>query len=1223
MSSDNLIGTRIGTYEITAVIGTGGMATVYRAIQGNLGRAVAIKMLKMLSPAFGDDVGFMRNFEREARVTAQLEHPSIIPIYEFGAYQNRPYLVMRLLEGGTLAGRLRDGARFNPVQAEIVLSAVAGALDHAHRRGVIHRDIKPGNVLFDLEDKPYLSDFGIAQLSSYSESGLTGATMITGTPLYMAPEQWIGAVMDARADIYALGILVYEMLTGRTPFKVETPYALMQQHINEAPPPLHEIAPDLAPELTPIVLKALMKGTADRYATAGAFADAFRVHLRENAARYAGLDTTLPPARAAMRAPNDPITAIFDTFAPPAPPMDKKSAATPLPPMGAPPMVAPPQSAYRGRSARATSSTAIILAGAAALIGVLIIALNGLTPDEGGSINVGAAALLIGVIGIGIGAAAFARTNARTRSLPPPKPTLTDTQTWYEIPLTMREAAESPDVRAPDKQDAAPTPLLPVTESSKEQIAPPPPPRERDALYDTREFDVYTMERGESEPLPIRRFVPPPFEPFRSSPVPPPAVRRARVLSDFAEGDEFAGYRLLKRLDSGDANRVYHAINTRNERPVALKLMQGANERAFSRFKQESLILDSLQHPHIVQFLDFGVEEGCIYLVMPLLTGRSLKSRITAGGLSVPVVIDWTSKFTSALTYIHARAIVHRDFRPVNIVFSADETPYLTEFSIAKRIGEEQALGLTMAGEVLGTPGYIAPEQRLMGEVSPASDQYSLAVVAFEMLTGVMPFDAPKSMMDNLYAKAKRATTIRAALPSAVDEVLLRGMALRPDERYDDVRAFCTALEAALMTPKAVIPPPLVSPDLSPSRSTAPTGHVFISYSRAQKEYARRIADWLTGAGFDVWIDDQIDYGDDWWRTIVHAIETCGAFLVIMSPEAEASDWVQREVGNALKFKKPLYPLLYTGENWSLFVWTQYADVRVLTAASGTIEPPLPPADFLERLAKSARRGASVGREIIVSPQTPRGEPVSIARALPQAPAPSLSAPPAPFVAASAPQAPPAGVAWRPALPPDDQPKPPRHEIIRILFLSADPKNERRLRLSDELHDVDEYLRKSEYRDRFDLKEAWAVQIADLQGYLLRYKPHIVHFSGHGSREGAILLQDAMGNAAPVKPAALGNLFQTLKDNIRCVVLNACYSELQARAIVGHIDCVIGMSQTIRDSSAITFAGQFYQALGYGRHIGTAFNLGKNALDLYATGESETPHMLIRDGLAPEDVTLF
>ncbi|MDZ4767170.1 MAG: protein kinase [Chloroflexota bacterium] len=1275
-SSSDFIGAKLGTYEIVELIGRGGMGEVYRAIQSNLGRQVAVKVLP---PELGRDSDFRARFDREARLTARLEHPAILPIYDYGTQADRPYIVMRLLDGGSLAHRLGDDGRLNPLEVNTLLKTLASALDYAHRQGVIHRDIKPSNILFDLDMNPFIADFGIAQLTSSFDHD---DSVIAGTPNYMSPEQVTGQRGDARSDIYSLGIVVFEMLTGRTPFGGETPFAVIMKHMNDAPPALHEFIPDLTPELSAVVAKALAKKPEDRYATAGAFATAFAGAIQPDTARYAALPVAPPLTPPSAGDPALERTATFTEFDALSTPtamgafagLDRQKAAG-----NATGASAPPPQSISSRAANARVDGRVVVVGVELIALLLLVVIAPTTPTFNFGVLGVAMITAAALVTLGVVLSGRERRSARPArleidshvgiDLSVTPPTFDPTRTDYDMPHpSVKEAAPLSDAKP---GALAPPQALSIPEAERRderrsfggELAPPPPmlsdegdttptqlevppgrtpPRVApDALFDTSDFYAVPTPPRDLPRSATGHEVAPPLDGdgLISLNLPKYSLRgriERRALADFNDGDEFAGYKLLKRLDTGDTNRVYHAVNVRNERQVALKLMQGAGERALSRFKQESLILAELQHPHIVQFLDFGVDDAFIYLVMPFLTGHSLKTRLAQGALPPETVIDWTDKFASALSYIHARAIVHRDFRPVNIVFSGEGQPFLTEFSIAKRIGDDQAaLGLTMAGEILGTPGYIAPEQRLMGEVSPASDQYSLAVVAFEMLTGVIPFDPPKNMMDNLYAKPKRATALKPELPKRADEVLLRAMELRPDDRYADVRAFCQDLESAL-TQKSM---PLAHPSFLgmgtvttdavklPLGGEAAAGHIFVSYSRAQSGYARRVADWLIAAGFDVWIDDQIDYGDDWWRTIVRAIETCGALVVIMSPEAEASDWVQREVGNALKFKKTIYPLLYTGENWSLFVWTQYADVRVLSATTGTIDPPLPPADFLDRLAKSAPRKVSPGREVTVPVTVPASAPQPPWGGVKPAPMPSSSLP----MQQAAPQAPPAptrrggqGGEVRSAAPqaPMGDVKPIRHEIIRILFLSADPKNERRVRLSDELHDVDEYLRKSEYRDRFDLKEAWAVQIADLQGYLLRYKPHIVHFSGHGSREGAILLQDAMGNAAPVHPGALSNLFATLKDNIRCVVLNACYSEIQARAIVQHIDCVIGMSYAIKDSSAVKFAGQFYQALGYGRHIGTAFNLGKNALELYDTGEETTPQMLIRAGLQPDEITL-
>lgn len=189
--------------------------------------------------------------------------------------------------------------------------------------------------------------------------------------------------------------------------------------------------------------------------------------------------------------------------------------------------------------------------------------------------------------------------------------------------------------------------------------------------------------------------------------------------------------------------------------------------------------------------------------------------------------------------------------------------------------------------------------------------------------------------------------------------------------------------------------------------------------------------------------------------------------------------------------------------------------------------------------------------------------------------------------------------------PPDSIDKP-----IKILFLAGNPVDTDKLRLDEEMRGIDQSLRQAEFRDRFETQQQWAVRVTDLQGHLLRHRPHIVHFSGHGSPTSEIILEDNNGNSQPVSVRALGQLFSVLKDNIRCVVLNACYSEQQAQAIAKHVDCVIGMSKAIGDKAAISFAVAFYQALGFGRDVKTAFDLGCLQIDLQNLDEQDTPKLL-------------
>jgi CHAT domain-containing protein len=190
---------------------------------------------------------------------------------------------------------------------------------------------------------------------------------------------------------------------------------------------------------------------------------------------------------------------------------------------------------------------------------------------------------------------------------------------------------------------------------------------------------------------------------------------------------------------------------------------------------------------------------------------------------------------------------------------------------------------------------------------------------------------------------------------------------------------------------------------------------------------------------------------------------------------------------------------------------------------------------------------------------------------------------------------------------------------IKILFLAANPKDTDHLRLSEEVREIQTALRKSNLREAYDFRQEWAVRIEDLQEHLLRHQPHLVHFSGHGSAANGLMLEDMEGYCRTVSERALGKLFSVLKDDIRCVVLNACYSAKQASAIAKHIDCVVGMSRAVSDVAAIQFSTAFYRALGFGRDVRTAFELGCSQIDLAGLDEHDTPQLLARN-MKPEEL---
>ena len=365
--------TEIEGFHEVEEIGRGGMAVVYRAVETKSRQVVAIKLM---SVELSDDLGFRKRFQREADVLQRLRHPAIVPILGHGEHGGQPYLVMPYLSGGSLADRLKGGPR--PPGEVALLARIAGALDSAHRQGIIHRDVKSTNILFDAAGRPYLTDFGIVKLLDDAGTVVTQTGASLGTPGYMSPEQVRAQPLDGRCDVYALGVVLFEMLTGRLPFIATNPYAQAFQHVSDPVPIARTFNSALAAGWQPIIERALAKDRENRYPTAWA--------VIQDAGNLIDLSAPIPAPGAALpaRPPAPPPAAavaqakpVAPAVAPakPAPPAADNAHHTPTKPLAAAggksvgPVAARPARPVAGSSGRLVVIVLLTLVGLLALGG--------------------------------------------------------------------------------------------------------------------------------------------------------------------------------------------------------------------------------------------------------------------------------------------------------------------------------------------------------------------------------------------------------------------------------------------------------------------------------------------------------------------------------------------------------------------------------------------------------------------------------------------------------------------------------------------------------------------------------------------------------------------------------------------------------------------------------------------------------------------------------------
>ncbi len=299
---EDLTGKQLGQYQIVSQLGKGGMATVYKAFQPSMERYVAVKLLPR---DFAEDPQFVKRFKHEAKAIAQLQHPNILPVYDFSEADGYTYIVMPFINGGTLT-ELTQKQSLSIEQSINIISQIGSALDYAHAHGILHRDVKPSNVLIDEHGTCLLSDFGLAKVVE-GNTKYTATGSIIGTPDYMSPEQGRGDRLDSRSDIYSLGIMLFELATGYVPFQAETPIGVIIKHIQDPLPSPRSLNPNIPESIEPIIGKALAKDPEDRFTTAKELVEALQAAIR-NTTR-SSMPMPLPPTR-------DPLPTLIASIMP-------------------------------------------------------------------------------------------------------------------------------------------------------------------------------------------------------------------------------------------------------------------------------------------------------------------------------------------------------------------------------------------------------------------------------------------------------------------------------------------------------------------------------------------------------------------------------------------------------------------------------------------------------------------------------------------------------------------------------------------------------------------------------------------------------------------------------------------------------------------------------------------------------------------------------------------
>jgi serine/threonine protein kinase len=822
-------------YEILAELGRGGMGVVYKAKQVAARRLVALKMIRDGVLAGPEQ---RVRFRIEAEAAARCQHPNLVRIYEVGEHAGLHYFSMELAEGGSLTKSVA-GRQLPQAEAARLVQTLAEAVGYAHDKKIVHRDLKPANVVLTADGRPLITDFGLAKRLD-SDTALTGSAAVLGTAGYMAPEQAAGQArhVGPAADVYALGAILYELLTGQPPFRAESWETAVRQVLHEEPTPPGRLRPDLATDLENVCLKCLEKEPGQRYAGARGLAEDLGRFLAGQsvlAAPAADWERQARWARQAGFEIEDVLThGVRDVVYRARQTHLNREVALKV--VTAPALAGP---AARDRLRREAEVVArldhpniVRIYSSGELHGRTYLAFEyvaggsliervvdqAMPPRQAAQLVQQLAQAIHYAHQRGVLHCALKPSNVLLTADGVPKITNFGLSILLEEPASERRLAfrRLADYLAPELVDGRADEVGPATDvyalgAVLYKLLTGDPPFVAEtvaataALVRSRPAPPPSAVRGEVpaalDTICLRCLAKHPWHRLAS------AGELAEELGRFLAADSPAGkipspvggYEVLRVLGQGSMSIVYEVREMATGRPLALKMMQPEfhHDKALrDRLREVAARVAQVRHPNIVEVYDCREQYGVPYFLMELVPGGSL-NRQRPGRPGIPESVALVRTLASALEVPHRQGIVHGNLKPSKVLFAADGTPKVTGFIIAR---QEYAPVMMTGRGVLGTPSYMAPEQ-LTGNIpaiGPATDVYALGLILYEQVTGWLPYRAVTfwdMMAQILREPPQPPRELCSDLPPELESVCLRCLAKDPQQRYASAGALAEALE--------------------------------------------------------------------------------------------------------------------------------------------------------------------------------------------------------------------------------------------------------------------------------------------------------------------------------------------------------------------------------------------------------------------------------------------